>query len=144
MTTVDAILLKKGRLVHTIEPDYSLHAAAGRLAQHKIGALVVCNGAGKMVGIISERDIVRALAKSGASAIARPVKDVMTKEVHTCGLHENVGSIMERMTTAKFRHFPVIVEEKVSGIISIGDVVKHRLEEIEQEQAALRDYIQQA
>ena len=97
-----------------------------------------------MIGILSERDIVRALAEHGADVLAQPLAQVMTRKVVTCGPTETVGTVMERMTTGKFRHVPVVEQDQVVGIISIGDVVKHRLHEIEQESAALRDYIQTA
>ena len=95
-------------------------------------------------GILSERDIVRSLAELGAAALATPLAQVMTRRVVTCGESETVAGIMERMTNGKFRHVPVIEQDRLVGIVSIGDVVKHRLSEIETESAALRDYIQTA
>ena len=97
-----------------------------------------------MIGILSERDIVRVLGEQGADVLAQPLAQVMTRKVVTCGETETVGTIMERMTTGKFRHVPVIEQDQVVGIISIGDVVKHRLHEMERESEALRDYIQTA
>jgi CBS domain-containing protein len=97
-----------------------------------------------VIGILSERDIVRALAELGAGALTTPLAQVMTRKVVTCGEAETVGGIMERMTTGKFRHVPVLEQDRLVGIVSIGDVVKHRLSEIEHESAALRDYIQTA
>ena len=90
------------------------------------------------------RDIVRALAQRGAGVLSEPLAQVMTRKVVTCSESDSVGVLMERMTTGKFRHLPVIEDERVIGVVSIGDVVKHRLQEIEQESAALRDYIQTA
>jgi len=98
----------------------------------------------RVIGILSERDVVRALAEQGADALNKPLSQVMTRKVVTCGQTETVRTIMERMTTGKFRHVPVVEQEQVVGVISIGDVVKHRLHEMEQESAALRDYIQSA
>jgi CBS domain-containing protein len=93
---------------------------------------------------LSERDIVRALAERGAGVLSEPLAQVMTRKVVTCSESDSVGVLMERMTTGKFRHLPVIEDDRVIGVVSIGDVVKHRLQEIEQESAALRDYIQTA
>jgi CBS domain-containing protein len=97
-----------------------------------------------VIGILSERDIVRVLGEQGADVLAQPLAEVMTRKVVTCGQTETVDSVMERMTTGKFRHVPVVEQDQVVGIISIGDVVKHRLREMEQESAALRGYIQTA
>lgn len=142
--TVKAILNAKGSEVVTIEPTASLAAAAKRLAERRIGALVVQGADNRVVGIISERDIVSALAKRGASALDDTVSEDMTRKVVTCDLSETVASVMERMTAGKFRHVPVIEQKHLVGIVSIGDVVKYRLGQIEGETAALRDYIQTA
>ena len=98
----------------------------------------------RVVGILSERDIVQELAVRGAAALDMPLTDVMTRKVMTCGPTDTVSSLMERMTAGKFRHLPVIEQGRLAGIVSIGDVVKHRLEQMEREQSALRDYIQTA
>ena len=98
----------------------------------------------RVIGILSERDIVRALAERGAGVLAEPLSQVMTRKVVTCSQSDTVGALMERMTTGKFRHLPVIEQDQLVGIVSIGDVVKQRLHEMEQESAALRDYIQTA
>jgi CBS domain-containing protein len=141
---VKGILSTKGNSVVTIEPNVTLEAAVAVLAQHRIGALVVLGADQRVIGILSERDIVRALAELGAAALATPLAQVMTRRVVTCGESETVAGIMERMTNGKFRHVPVIEQDRLVGIVSIGDVVKHRLSEIETESAALRDYIQTA
>jgi CBS domain-containing protein len=141
---VREILSVKGRNVVTIEPATTLAAAAKILAENRIGALVVTGAGGRIVGILSERDIVQALAAHGAKALDAPASEVMTRKVATCGAADTISSIMERMTEGKFRHMPVVEQGKLAGIVSIGDVVKHRLMEMEQEQAALRDYIQTA
>lgn len=141
---VREILSAKGRNVVTIEPATTLAAAAKILADNRIGALVVTGAGGRIVGILSERDIVQALAARGAPALDAPASEVMTRKVATCSAADTISSIMERMTEGKFRHVPVVEQGQLAGIISIGDVVKHRLMEMEREQAALRDYIQTA
>jgi CBS domain-containing protein len=138
------ILSVKGRNVVTIEPATTLAAAAKILTENRIGALVVTGAGDRIVGILSERDIVQALAGRGADALHAPASEFMTRRVATCTAADTISSIMERMTAGKFRHVPVVEQGQLAGIISIGDVVKHRLMEMEQEQAALRDYIQTA
>ena len=142
--TVKTILSTKGGDVISIEPTASLETAVKTLAKHRIGALLVLGPDRRVVGILSERDVVRALGEQGADVLTMPLAQVMTRKVVTCGETETVGTIMERMTTGKFRHVPVVEQDQVVGIISIGDVVKHRLHEMDQESAALRDYIQTA
>jgi CBS domain-containing protein len=142
--TVKAILSAKGSDVFSIEPTATLDTAIKTLAAHRIGALLVFGPDRRVIGILSERDIVRALAEQGADALSKPLSQVMTRKVVTSGQTETVGTIMERMTTGKFRHVPVVEQDQVVGVISIGDVVKHRLHEMEREAAALRDYIQTA
>jgi len=106
--------------------------------------VVICGADLRIVGILSERDIVRALAERGAGALQETVGQVMTRNVATCGEEENISSIMERMTAGKFRHLPVVVAGRLAGIVSIGDVVKFRVGEMESESEALRGYIQTA
>ena len=142
--TVKAILEGKGGNVVTVEPTATLAAAAKLLAQHRIGALVVHGPDRRVGGIVSERDIVRVLAEQGAGALEQPVGQVMTRKVVTCRISDTVAALMEQMTAGKFRHLPVVEDGQLVGIISIGDVVKHRVQEIERESAALRDYIQSA
>ena len=142
--TVKAILSVKGGDVISIEPTATLETAVKMLAKHGIGALLVLGPDRRVVGILSERDIVRALGEQGADVLTQPLAQVMTRKVVTCSQTETVGTVMERMTTGKFRHVPVVEQDQMVGIISIGDVVKHRLHEMEQESAALRDYIQTA
>ena len=127
-----------------IEPTATLAAAAKALATHRIGALVIRGAGGRLAGILSERDIVRALSEHGAEALELPVGQIMTREVETCGEDDSCASIMERMTAGKFRHMPVVRGGKLTGLISIGDVVKHRVGEVEQESEAMRDYIRSA
>jgi len=142
--TVKAIMSVKGSEVITIEPTTNVAAAAKILAERKIGALVVTGADRRVVGIVSERDIVQELAAHGAASLDLPLTDVMTRKVMTCTAADTVSSVMERMTEGKFRHLPVIEQGRLVGIVSIGDVVKYRLQEMEHEQSALRDYIQTA
>jgi len=142
--TVKRILSDKGANVVTIAPTASLADAAKLLAERRIGALVVTGAGDRVVGIVSERDIVRILASRGAAGLGISLTDVMTRKVVSCEPSATVSAVMEQMTAGKFRHVPVIDGEKLVGIISIGDVVKLRLQEMEREQNALRDYIQTA
>jgi CBS domain-containing protein len=139
--TVSTILAGKGREVATIEPNATLADAVRLLAEKRIGATVVLGADRRVVGILSERDIVRVLAERGAAVLNEPVSQTMTRKVSTCNESETVVQIMERMTDGKFRHVPVVDQGQLAGIISIGDVVKHRLHEMERESAAMRDYI---
>lgn len=141
---VKSILAAKGGDVVSIEPTATLAAAAQLLFKHRIGAVVIKGAGGRLAGILSERDIVRSLAELGAAALEQPVGQAMTREVETCGEDDTVAAIMERMTTRKFRHLPVLTEGRLVGLISIGDVVKQRVEEIEGETEAMRDYIRTA
>ena len=141
---VKAILSAKGGDVVTIDPTANVAAAAKTLAERRIGALVVTGPERRVMGIVSERDVVQVLAKRGAAAFDLPLTDIMTRKVATCTSTDTIVSIMEQMTAGKFRHVPVVEQGRLGGIISIGDVVKHRLEEMEREHEALRDYIQTA
>jgi CBS domain-containing protein len=143
---VKAILAAKklGGDTITIEPAANLAAAAKLLSKHRIGAVLICGAGGRLSGILSERDIVRALSEHGVDALALPVGQVMTRDIETCNEDDLVSSIMERMTAGRFRHMPVLNNEKLVGLISIGDVVKQRVDEIERESEAMRDYIRTA
>jgi CBS domain-containing protein len=143
---VKAILAAKklGGDTITIEPTANLAVAAKLLAAHRIGAVLICGAGGRLSGILSERDIVRALSDHGAEALALPVGQVMTRDIETCVEDDAVASIMERMTAGRFRHMPVLRNGKLVGLISIGDVVKQRVNEIEGESEAMRDYIRTA
>jgi len=142
--TVKAILSVKGTEVFTIEPTANLAGAAKVLAERKIGALVVTGPDRRVVGIVSERDIVQELAAHGAKSFDLPLTEIMTRNVMTCSVSDTISSVMGRMTEGKFRHLPVVEQGRLAGLVSIGDVVKHRLKEMENEQSALRDYIQTA
>ena len=145
---VKAILAAKTRSlggdIIDIEPKADLAAAAKLLAEYRIGAVVIRGAGGRLAGILSERDIVRAIAEQGAAALSLSVAQVMTREVETCGPEDSIADLMERMTAGKFRHMPVMSEGKLAGLVSIGDVVKQRVGEIESESEAMRDYIQSA
>jgi CBS domain-containing protein len=141
--TVRAILDAKGRQVVSIGADAKVSAAVKLLSERRIGAVLVLAG-GKIEGIISERDIVRVLGERGPGILEQPVRDVMTSKVMTCGRSDTVSSLMEKMTDGKFRHLPVVEDGQLIGLVSIGDVVKHRVMEYEKEQEALRDYIKTA
>lgn len=136
---VSVILKKKGSSeVRTVLPTATVAEAAADLASHRIGALVVSPDGATVAGIISERDIVRRVGQEGADILALPVSEVMTTKVETCLLEDTTYAIVERMTHGRFRHMPVIDEGKnMIGLLSIGDVVKARLEEIEAENAAM-------
>jgi len=141
--TVRAILDTKGHHILSVEPDAKLSAAIKILAERKIGAVLVMN-AGRLEGILSERDIVRVLGERGAAVLDEPVSAVMTRKVVSCKQSDTVAAIMEMMTLGKFRHLPVLEEDRVVGLISIGDIVKWRVREYESEQEALCDYIKTA
>jgi CBS domain-containing protein len=142
--TVSILLAGKGREVVTIEPGASLAEAVRLLAEKRIGAALILGADRRIAGIISERDIVRALAEGGAAALHEPVSQTMTRKVETCNESDTVSSIMERMTAGKFRHMPVVDQGRLVGVVSIGDIVKHRLQEMERESVAMRDYIMTA
>ena len=142
--TVKTILSGKGSDVTTIEPTATLEYGIRILAERGIGALVVLAADHRVIGVLSERDIVRALAERGAGALTEPLAQVMTRKVSTCAQSETVNSIMEKMTAGKFRHMPVVEQNRLVGIVSIGDVVKRTLMGMERESEALHDYIQTA
>jgi CBS domain-containing protein len=139
--TISIILASKGREVVTIAPSASLASAVGLLVEKCIGAVLILGADRRVVGILSERDVVRALAERGAGALEEPVSQTMTREVSTCNENESVFNIMERMTDERSRHVPVVDQGKLVGIVSIGDVVKHRLQEMERDSAAMHNYI---
>jgi CBS domain-containing protein len=141
--TVRAILDTKGHQIESVGPDAKLSAAIKTLTERKIGAVLVLSQ-GCVEGILSERDIVRVLGERGAAVLDEPVSAVMTRKVVSCKQADTVGAIMEMMTSGKFRHLPVIEDDKVVGLISIGDIVKWRVREYEAEQEALREYIKTA
>lgn len=135
------IVSVSGADVATTRPDATIADAAKLLKERNVGALVITTEDGRLAGILSERDLVRGLPDHGADLLALKVKDRMTAEVTTCTLDDRVDAIMKLMTDGRFRHLPVVEEGKLVGIISIGDVVKSRLEELESETTTLREYI---
>ena len=135
------ILKSKGARVITVPPETTIAVVARTLKDERIGAVVVTGEGGAVVGIISERDIVRALPEYGAGLLDKQVADLMTRHVVTCTPEHKVDDIRREMTGGRFRHIPVIADGALAGIISIGDVVKARLDELEVETGLLRHYI---
>lgn len=140
---VDTILAHKGRDVATIDQHASLTDAVAQLRDRGVGALVVSGDGQHIDGIISERDVVRALAAHGASALGRTVGSVMSTNVVTCRRDDSVEELMTSMTESRFRHLPVVDDDVLTGIISIGDVVKARLAQLQTENEALAEYVRQ-
>jgi CBS domain-containing protein len=138
---VETILQTKGIVVHTLPQTANLADAVRLLNQHNIGAVVVTDAANAIVGIISERDIVRRLGADAGATLAMPVGDCMTKGVLTCTRDTMIDDVMERMTRYRIRHMPVTDDRGLVGIVSIGDVVKHKIEAAEREAEVLREYI---
>lgn len=138
---VAAILRQKGRAVTTAGSATTLLEVANKLAAKRIGAIVVVGARGEVEGIISERDIVAALAAKGADCLGKPVSETMTRQVVTCLETDTLDELMAMMTARRFRHLPVITDGALVGIVSIGDVVKHHVAEVEMEATAMREYI---
>lgn len=139
--TVRSILEVKGRSVVTIGPNVTLAEAARVLEEHKIGAVVVVGMEGRIVGIFTERDVVRAIGRAGSSSLDQPVSSMMTANVFRCREETTVNELMEVMSSRRFRHVPVEDNGRLCGIISIGDVVKSRIHEIETEAEQIKAYI---
>ena len=139
--SVASILSVKGRKIAMIGADDSIDAAVQALKHHRIGALIVSKDGVGVDGILSERDIVRGLAENKSDLSEMRVSDLMTRKVKTCSLEDTVQEVMEFMTEGRFRHLPVIENGKLCGVISIGDVVKNRIAEVETEASAMRNYI---
>lgn len=137
---VAEILKDKGDAVYHIRPDARLREACGELDRLGVGALIVCD-ADRVVGVVSERDVVRAVAQDGAAALDQPVSDIMTAEVVFAAPSESVAILMGRMTDRRIRHLPVLREGRLAGVISIGDVVKCQIAEATHEAESLRTYI---
>ncbi|GAB3199250.1 CBS domain-containing protein [Geodermatophilus arenarius] len=139
---IASLLRRKGPDVVTVAPDRPVRAALALLAEHRIGALVVSRGGGTVDGIVSERDVVRALHASGPEVLDGPVSALMTAEVRTCVPGASVHDLARTMTDHRIRHVPVVEDGRLLGIVSIGDVVKARLDELQEERDHLVDYIQ--
>ena len=138
---VASILRQKGRAVTTASPSTSLLEISEKSAARGIGAIVLVGPGGEVAGIISERDIVRALGQRGRDCLGEPASTIMTKRVVTCQESDTLDELMGMMTARRFRHLPVVTDGALTGIISIGDVVKHHVAEVEMEATAMRDYI---
>jgi CBS domain-containing protein len=142
--TVSTILAVKGHDVVTSPPHRTMQETAKVLAERRIGAILVTGADGSLKGILSERDIVRAVANAGPDALKDPISQHMTTNVITCEETDLIGDVMEEMTKGRFRHLPVVKDGKLAGMISIGDVVKQKIADTEAESRSLRDYIQMA
>lgn len=141
---VEHLLRDKGRRIISIRPQLMLSDAAASLSLHRIGALIVSDEDHPILGILSERDIVWAVAARGASALKETISDNMTREVVVCTRAATTNEVMEQMTINKFRHMPVVENGVLLGIVSIGDIVKHRIAEVEAETEEMREYIAKA
>ena len=137
------LLSHKGSSVEVVSPSATIAEVCGRLTARRIGALVVTEGAGPPIGIVSERDVVRQLHARGPDVLSGPISEIMTKAVATCTKSDTVDSISALMTNSRVRHVPVLEGKTLIGIVSIGDVVKTRMEELEAEQQQLQSYITQ-
>ena len=138
---VAAILKEKGRAVETAGLQTTVMDVAARLSARRIGAIVITAADGSIAGIISERDVIRVIGQHGASALDWPVSEAMTRAVQTCRESDTIDTLMSVMTARRFRHLPVLENGRLAGIVSIGDVVKHRVAEVEHEATMMRDYI---
>lgn len=139
--SVAQILAEKGTAVMTIEGHLTLAEAVEILTKHRIGAVVVVDNAGQVQGILSERDVVKTIGQSGADGLKQPVAERMTRKVATCTPAAVLHDVMAMMTEGRFRHVPVVENGQLGGMVSIGDIVKHRLAQMEAETQALKDYI---
>ena len=138
---ITEVVRRKGGTVVTISSERSVRELLGLLAEHRIGALVVSDDGERVDGIVSERDVVRRLHAEGDAVLDRTVGAIMTAEVHTCGPADTVDGLMAVMTEERIRHVPFLVDGRLAGIVSIGDVVKHRLAEVQDERDHLTAYI---
>lgn len=138
---IGTILRNKGNAVTTVTPESTVRELLAKLAEHNIGAVVVSDDGVTITGIVSERDVVRRLHDRGAGILDQPVSTIMTSEVRTAGPGDNVEELRRTMTNHRFRHMPVVEDGRLVGIVSIGDVVKSAIEELETEKASLVDYL---
>jgi CBS domain-containing protein len=141
---ISDVIRAKGNAVVTVRPDIDVRSLLAVLAEHRIGAVVVSTDGTAVDGIVSERDIVRALADRGATVISEPVSEIMTSDVQTCTPETPVVELMSVMTHGRFRHVPVVVDDRLVAIVSIGDIVKNRVGELEIERDSLTSYITSA
>jgi CBS domain-containing protein len=135
------VLRRKGATVVTITPDRTVTHLLESLAEHRVGALVVSRDGATIDGIVSERDVVRRLHSDGPGVLAQPIHAIMTATVRTCRVEDTVDDLMRLMTEHRFRHVPVVTDGRLVGIVSIGDVVKHRIDELQSERDHLTAYI---
>lgn len=140
---VAGLLKSKGDDVATVAPSSTVGVVVAALAERKVGALVVSEDGRRVDGIVSERDVVRALAEQGSAALDAEVATIMTREVVTCDMSTTVDELSTLMTEGRYRHVPVVVDGALSGIVSIGDVVKSHIRDLEQEKQTLHEYISQ-
>lgn len=138
---VDTVLKTKGRKVETVRPDQSVVMALHKFTSLGIGALVVSDDGERVAGLIGERDIVRGLNKHGTRLLDMPVSNVMSKGFPVCSVDDTLRHVMEQMTSTRNRHVPVVEDGKLCGLVSIGDIVKHLVDEVELESRVLRDYV---
>jgi CBS domain-containing protein len=138
---ISDVLRVKGDQVMTVTPETTVERLLAVLAEHSIGAVVVSSDGSSVDGIVSERDIVRALARRGAAVLTEPVTQIHTTEVRTIAPDAALEDVERLMTERRFRHVPVVVDGGLHGIVSIGDVVKNRIDELESERSSLADYI---
>ncbi len=142
--TVAAILKHKGARVETVHPSATIRQVCDLLSTRKIGAVVVSGAGDSLIGVVSERDVVQAISRHGEEALSMPVHLVMTRQVATCRLTDTAQDLMEMMTEGRFRHVPVVEGGLLLGIVSIGDIVKRRMEDSELERSSMREYIAHA
>ena len=138
---ISDLLREKGNLVVSVKPEQTVTELLALLAQHSVGALVVSGDGSTLEGIVSERDVVRRLQRVGPALLNAPVRDIMTAQVHTCPPDTDLDELMRVMTDGRFRHVPVLENGRLIGIVSIGDVVKHRIDELQIERDQLTAYI---
>lgn len=138
--SVETILKTKGSNVFTIRPEHSVSDAAALMSAKRVGVAIVCDGKGRLQGVISERDIVAGITQFGKGLLDMPVRNVMTSPVVTCSPADTAKGILEIMTKRRIRHLPVVDGDEILGIVSIGDAVNYRLNEAEMEKAVLRDF----
>jgi CBS domain-containing protein len=139
---IEDIVRSKGALVVTIVPEATVEQLVAMLDEHRIGAAVVSSDGRHIDGIVSERDVMRGLARHGAAVLALPITDLMTGTVHTCGLDDTLEETAQTMTYQRIRHLPVVVDGELRGVVSIGDVVKHRIDQLLDERNYLIGYLQ--
>lgn len=140
---ISDVVRRKGDVVVTVRPDETVERLLALLDEHRIGAVVVSEDGQSVAGIVSERDVVRYLHSDGAAVLLRPISTIMTADVHTCGPEQGIEELARTMTELRIRHVPVVVDGRLRAIVSIGDIVKHRIDELQAERDQLVGYINQ-